>query len=160
MKNIALEKLSITHEGDLTFDSADKWVDTSGVASGWYIAYAKIDDLIYNDTYKLEYQFQKYTGNLLILWNDNYQDDLEVLMIESTNISIMWRYKGERHFNKKILELDSNLIIISHGKFFDYENNLLLEYENYIPRGTKFYSIPHLICELEEKFFFDNFIGY
>lgn len=160
MKNIALKKLLLTDDIDLSFDSNDIWVDSNGVASGWYIVYAKIDNLIFDDSYKLQYQLLNNTANYLILWNDNYQDDIEVLIMESTNVSVMWRYKGERLFNKIILELNSNLLIISTGKFFNYRDDLLLEFENYIPRGTKFNSIPHLISELEEKFFFNNFISY
>jgi hypothetical protein len=123
-------------------------------SEAWFIAFAIIDKIKYSGHLELDYDLDYFVGNIIVLRSDNYQDDIDFLIVESSvdsKISCYWKYTGENKFTNLICSLDSQLNVIELGKYSDIDIDL---------KKNNYSDVNELIQQIDEWFFYTFFDAY
>lgn len=127
-----------------------EFISSSDINS-WFIVYSRIDTKSYTGHLGLDYEFSNLEGNIIVLKNDNYVENLE-LIIQETNekVDVLFRISDEGNINL-ISRLNSNLEIIESGNW--EETEIVLNQQS-------FSTIEDLVKRIDEYFFYDFFEAY
>jgi len=127
-----------------------EFISSSDINS-WFIVYSRIDTKSYTGHLGLDYKFSNLEGNIIVLKNDNYVENLE-LIIQETNekVDVLFRISDEGNINL-ISRLNSNLEIIESGNW--EETEIVLNQQS-------FSTIEDLVKRIDEYFFYDFFEAY
>ena len=141
MKNINFNNLKKDNYNGIEFISSNS-------TNGWFIAYSRIDSITYKGHLGLDYEFPNYNGNIIILRNDDYVDNFELIINENEdNMVVSFKIIDEDQFNL-IVRLSSNLEVVALGNYKNTE--IILDQK-------KFLNLEELIKKIDEYFFYDYF---
>lgn len=144
MKNLNLKNLKIDNYNGLEFISSPD-------INSWYIVFSRIDSTVYSGHLGLDNEFQGLDGNIIVLKNDNYVENIELIIQENIeNTMVYYRMIEEENF-KLIAMLDSNLEVLGLGTWDDNDIDL---------NQQSFLTMEDLIKRIDEYFFYEFFEGY
>jgi len=119
--------------------------------NGWYIVYSIVDQVTYPGHLSLNYNFSSNSGNIVLLKNDNYLENLELFVQEKGEVIQVDFRVDETYDFALIAKLDINLEILQLGSWEGSGINL---------NQSKFENIKGLIKQIDEYFFYEFFEGY
>ena len=154
MKHLSLDILTKTDFGCLEFSDGD--------ASGWFIFFGKLAGQTYHLPYDYrtlispgnysKYQIGNGVGDYIFLTNDNYSQNLELLIVESGENDLKFYYSNDEStdFRNLLVKLDPKLAIQEYGDRLK-SNGLSV---------TQFDNLKSVISILDQEYFFGNYEGY
>ena len=154
MKHLSLDILTKTDFGCLEF--------SNGVASGWFIFFGKLAGQTYHLPYDYrtlispgtysKYQIGNGVGDYIFLTNDNYSQNLELLIVESGENDLNFYYSNDEitEFRNLLFKLDPKLAILEYGDRLKSNGLSVPQFDN----------LNNAILILDQEYFFENYEGY